>query len=107
MQENEDEHLRTMNHLMVARRARPSAMLPVAQTLGFALGAATAMLGKEAAMACTVAIETVVGNHYNSQIRELYSRGYKDEEADLLTVLARHRDEELAHLEVCGRGSTR
>ena len=87
-----------MNHLVVARRARPSLMLPAANAVGFALGAATAMLGKEAAMACTVAVETAIGNHYNAQIRELLHRGYGDEK-ELLAVLQRHRDEELAHLE--------
>ena len=29
------------------------------------LGAGTALLGKEAAMACTVAVESVIGEHYN------------------------------------------
>jgi len=28
-------------------------------------GAGTALLGKEAAMACTVAVEEVIGDHYN------------------------------------------
>ena len=28
-------------------------------------GAGTALLGKEAAMACTVAVETVIGEHYD------------------------------------------
>ena len=98
MQEGEEEHLRTMNHLVVSRRARPSLLLPFAKVFGFALGATSAMLGKESAMACTVAVETVIGNHYNAQIRELLRRGYGDER-ELLTVLQRHRDEELGHLE--------
>ena len=34
-------------------------------------GAGTALLGKEGAMACTVAVEDVIGGHYNSQIRQL------------------------------------
>ena len=90
MQENEEEHLRTMDHLIVSRRARPSAILPVASALGFALGAATALLGKEAAMACTVAVETAIGNHYNAQIRVLLERSYHDEK-ELLSVFQRHR----------------
>lgn len=99
MQENEEEHLRTLSHLVVARRARPSVLLPVASSIGFVLGAATGLLGREAAMACTVAVETAIGNHYTSQIRELLARGHRQDEAPLLEVLARHRDEELAHLE--------
>jgi ubiquinone biosynthesis monooxygenase Coq7 len=38
---------------------------------GYALGAATALMGKEAAMACTVAVEATITEHYNSQIRDL------------------------------------
>lgn len=46
-------------------------------------------------MACTVAVEEVIGEHYNDQIRELMKRGYDDEE--LRQVLRKHRDDELAH----------
>ena len=35
------------------------------------VGASSALLGKEGAMACTVAVEESVSEHYNSQIREL------------------------------------
>jgi ubiquinone biosynthesis monooxygenase Coq7 len=31
----------------------------------FFIGAGTALLGKEAAMACTVAVEAVICEHYN------------------------------------------
>ena len=34
---------------------------------GFALGASTAMMGEKAAMACTVAVEKVIGEHYKEQ----------------------------------------
>lgn len=56
---------------MADNRVRPSALLPFWNIAGFALGAGTALLGKEAAMACTVAVEDVIGDHYNSQIRQL------------------------------------
>ena len=38
-------------------RSRPTALLPFWHVAGYALGAGTALLGKEAAMACTVAVE--------------------------------------------------
>jgi demethoxyubiquinone hydroxylase (CLK1/Coq7/Cat5 family) len=44
-------------------------------SLGWALGAGTALLGKEAAMACTVAVEATITEHYNAQIRELTQVG--------------------------------
>ena len=40
---------------------------------GYALGAGSALLGREAAMACTVAVEAVITEHYNDQIRALGS----------------------------------
>lgn len=97
MKEGEQIHLDTLNNFLVQRRVRPTALTPLCEVAGFALGAATALLGKEAAMACTVAVETAIGNHYNDQIRELVSKPYSDEEKGVLQMLRRHRDEELEH----------
>ncbi len=45
------------------------------------------MLGKEAAMACTVAVETVIGEHYDSQLRTLNDHGCtKQEDQELRQV---------------------
>lgn len=95
MKDGEAVHLRTINRLMSTRRVRPTALLPLWEAAGFALGVATALLGKRAAMACTVAVETSIAEHYNDQIRRLLADGHKDPE--LLAVLAQHRDEELEH----------
>jgi ubiquinone biosynthesis monooxygenase Coq7 len=97
MREGEVRHLATVRRVMAERRVRPTALLPLWDAAGFALGAATALLGKEAAMACTVAVETVIGQHYNDQIRELLKRGYG--EAEVTEMLRLHRDEEMGHLE--------
>src|SRR3546814_16419337 len=48
-------HLRTFEDLLVRHRVRPTLLQPVWHVAGFALGAATALLGEKAAMACTVA----------------------------------------------------
>jgi ubiquinone biosynthesis monooxygenase Coq7 len=98
MRDGEIDHLNTMNRLVAERRARPTAVMPLAELGGFLLGVSTALLGKEAAMACTVAVETVIGDHYNDQIRQLLKAGYS--EADLAMVFKRHRDEELEHLDI-------
>jgi ubiquinone biosynthesis monooxygenase Coq7 len=45
-----------------------------------------------------VAVETVIGGHYNDQIRDLLHRGEQDPE--LTDVFKQHRDEELEHLEI-------
>ena len=71
MWEQEKHHLATFEEYMTRYRARPTALLPVWHVAGYALGAGTALLGKEAAMACTVAVEASITEHYNDQIREL------------------------------------
>lgn len=48
-------------------------------------GASTAMLGKEGAMACTVAVEESISEHYNSQIRALMEKD-PDRYTELLQV---------------------
>lgn len=65
MWDQEKKHLQVMNKLQLEHRTRPTLLWPVAQVAGFGLGAATALLGKEAAMACTEAVETAIGEHYD------------------------------------------
>ncbi|EDV25861.1 5-demethoxyubiquinone hydroxylase, mitochondrial [Trichoplax sp. H2] len=106
MWEQEKEHLQTFEKLIPDHRARPTALLPLWTVAGYVLGAGTAMLGKEAAMACTVAVEEVIGDHYNNQLRQLVAHGNaddsisnSDEHKELLSVIKRFRDEELEHLD--------
>ena len=94
MAEQEREHLRAFEQLMVSRRVRPSALLPLWHVAGFALGAATALLGKRAAMACTVAVEEVIDGHYRRQTEAL-----GDEDRDLRETIERFRRDEAAHRE--------
>ncbi len=65
MWEQEKKHLYSFNRILGENRVRPSMLTPVWEGLGYALGVGTALLGKEAAMACTEAVETVIGQHYN------------------------------------------
>jgi ubiquinone biosynthesis monooxygenase Coq7 len=97
MQEQEQLHLDKMSDLLVNRRVRPSLLLPIWHIAGYVLGAGTALLGKEAAMACTVAVETSIGSHYNSQIRDMLERRY--DESEFLDIVKQNRDEELEHLD--------
>jgi ubiquinone biosynthesis monooxygenase Coq7 len=59
---------------------------------GFALGAATALLGEKAAMACTVAVEDVIDEHYAKQIEQL---GEKDPQ--LKSALQKFHQDECEH----------
>ncbi|KAI9830119.1 MAG: hypothetical protein M1838_005823, partial [Thelocarpon superellum] len=71
MYDQEAGHFRTFNALLAKHRVRPTAMYPVWQLAATALGWGTAMMGREAAMACTEAVETEIGDHYNGQVRTL------------------------------------
>lgn len=98
MWEEEIYHRETFEKLMIKHRARPTAMLPIWNVAGFALGAGTAMLGKEAAMACTVAVEEVIGEHYNNQIRKLVEDD-TEKHKEILDIIKQFRDDELRHYE--------
>jgi ubiquinone biosynthesis monooxygenase Coq7 len=71
---------------------RPTALLPLWHAAGFALGAATALIGERAAMACTAAVEEVIVEHYRGQIGAL-----GDDEAALRAALEEYRADEAAH----------
>lgn len=93
MASQEQRHLDRFNAMIAERRVRPTALQPVWNAAGFALGAATALIGPEAAMACTAAIETEIDRHYGEQLDEL---GESDPE--LTETIADFRAEEVEHL---------
>ncbi|PHH82977.1 hypothetical protein CDD82_4091 [Ophiocordyceps australis] len=104
MAAQESAHLKTFNALLARHRVRPSALYPLWSLAASALGWSTAMMGREAAMACTEAVETEIGSHYNAQIRTLleFEQDGTDLGPDLqelVGTLRRIRDEELEHLD--------
>ena len=99
MAEAEQAHLDAFDALLVERRVRPTALAPVWHVAGFALGAASALFGERAAMACTVAVEEVIEEHYAGQAEKL-----GEDEAELRQRLeefgadeAKHRETGLEH----------
>jgi ubiquinone biosynthesis monooxygenase Coq7 len=92
MYEQELQHLKEFERLMVERRARPSALHPLWHVAGFALGAATALMGPKAAMACTVAVEEVIDDHYREQAEKLGA-----DEKPLRQTIEKFRAEEVQH----------
>ena len=94
MLDQEKQHLETFDKLVGDRKIRPTALLPFWHLAGFALGAGTALLGEKAAMACTVAVEEVIDEHYSDQISELNANG---EEEGLQETFETFRLEELEH----------
>jgi len=96
MWDQEKHHLATFAAYVPRYRVRPTALLPVWHVAGYALGAGTALLGKEAAMACTVAVESSITEHYNQQIREL-AKDDAGRHAELIGTISKFRDEEQEH----------
>jgi ubiquinone biosynthesis monooxygenase Coq7 len=92
MYEQEIRHLETFDQMVAERRVRPTLLQPVWHVAGFALGAATALIGEKAAMACTVAVEEVIDEHYARQAEQLGA-----EEAGLKQTIETFRAEELEH----------
>ena len=101
MAQEEQRHLDAFDRLIVERRVRPTALEPVWRVAGFALGAATALMGEKAAFACTAAVEEVIDEHYAGQIEKL-----GDEERELKSTVVDFRSQEIAHRdEAIARGA--
>ncbi len=94
MAAQEQAHQARFDALMARRGVRPSALQPVWQVAGFALGAATALIGPEAAMACTAAIEEEIDRHYTRQLDQL-----DGDDPELGAMIAEFRGDERAHRE--------
>ena len=94
MAEQEVGHQAEFDAMMARRGVRPTALQPVWSVAGYALGAATALLGPETAMACTAAVADVIDRHYTRQLDRLANDGCDPELAE---VIARFREDERAH----------
>jgi ubiquinone biosynthesis monooxygenase Coq7 len=92
MAEQEQRHLTAFDEMIAQRGVRPTLLQPVWNVAGFALGAVTAAIGPEAAMACTVAVETEIDRHYAEQLQQL-----GDREPALSATIADFQAEELEH----------
>lgn len=95
MADQEQEHIQKFEELIVKNRVRPTALIPVWNIAGYALGVSTALLGEKAAMACTVAVETVIGNHYGEQLSLL-----EDDQKELKKTIKKFKADELEHHDI-------
>lgn len=95
MWDQEKVHRAKFESLISEYRVRPTVMTPLWNVAGFMLGAGTALMGEKAAMACTVAVETVIVEHYNDQLRQIMDSPKVDKE--LMDVITKFRDEEQEH----------
>ncbi|NSM56579.1 demethoxyubiquinone hydroxylase family protein [Wolbachia endosymbiont of Atemnus politus] len=91
MEEQEKKHFHYLE--IREQKSRPTVLLPVWRVLGASLGVVTAVMGKKAAMACTAAVEEVIGEHYKEQVAHL-------EDGELKETISEFRDEELEHRDI-------
>ena len=92
MQSQEEVHLRHFDDMLVERGIRPTLIQPFWNAAGYALGAATALMGPSAAMACTAAVETEIDKHYEEQVVAL-----GEDEPELSASIRQFQAEELEH----------
>ena len=91
----EEHHRETFAAMVVDRQVRPTALLPLWHLAGYALGAASALIGERGAMACTVAVEEAIDEHYAQQASAL-----EEDESGLRATIEQFRAEELEHRDI-------
>ena len=94
MMKQEKKHLEAFNKIIIDKGVRPTALSPFWSIGGYLLGMSTALIGRKAAMACTVAVEEVIDEHYKSQQEKLRNN---NKEKELLKLISEFRDEEIEH----------
>jgi ubiquinone biosynthesis monooxygenase Coq7 len=97
MANQEEQHLKTFAKLMVENRVKPTLMQPLWHVLSYGMGAVTALMGKQAAHACTIAVEEVIVEHYQEQIDVLENR---PEHQELCATIQQFQKEEDHHKEI-------
>ncbi len=89
----EQKHLEKFEIERAQRNIAPTAFQPLWHKASYALGVASALLGKEASMACTVAVEDAIDEHYEAQLKALK----ESPEAALKNLIQECHQEELDH----------
>jgi len=97
MAAQEQVHLDYFEKEIATRQVRPTALHPLWHITGYALGALTAKMGPEAAMACTVAVEEVISEHYADQLAALRKN---PREKKLAAAIKRFKAEEEEHHDI-------
>ena len=95
MKEHEKEHCNYFENEIKKRNIKPTKFLPLWDLLGVGLGFGTTILGKKAAMLCTVSVEEVIQDHYANQINEL-----GEDEKKLRDKIIKFRQDEIDHKDI-------
>lgn len=97
MWDQEKEHLEEMEYMSLKYRTRKSLLEPLWSIGGFIMGAGSAYISPRSAMACTVAVENVITEHYNDQLREILAEDDVRESKYILDKFSQFRDDEQHH----------
>jgi ubiquinone biosynthesis monooxygenase Coq7 len=100
MKEQELTHLQRFETQVIENRVRPTILQPLWHVAGYALGAATGLLGEKAAMACTAAIEEVIDDHYEKQLARL-----GDKNPELSELIYTCQQDEREHRDIALEGN--
>jgi len=101
MAEQEAEHLKTFTKLMIEHKSQPTIFQPLWHVLSYGMGTVTALMGKRAAHACTIAVEEVIVEHYQQQIDALQD---SPTHQDLRTIIQQFQKEEDHHRQIAEQG---
>jgi ubiquinone biosynthesis monooxygenase Coq7 len=101
MANQEEEHLKMFTQLMIEHKVKPTIFQPFWHVLSYGMGAASALMGKQAAHACTIAVEEVIVDHYQSQIDSLKN---SPEHKPLMDIIDKFKKEEDHHREIAELG---
>ena len=91
-EQKELEHLNYFQEQINKRNVRPSLLMPLWHAASFTLGSLTALAGSKTAMACTIAVEEAITEHYQEQIDNL-----DDSEKDLKAKIQKFKEDEDEH----------
>ena len=94
MADQEADHLKKFNQLLIEYKIRPSILQPVWYVGAYALGAVTALMGEKTAHACTIAVETVIDDHYQKQLDQL---GDENNFHEIKKIIHDCHQDELSH----------
>lgn len=100
MADQEKDHLQKFNRLIIENKIQPTIFQPLWHVGGYVMGMITAMMGEKAAHACTIAVEEVIDEHYQGQLKELNASSRATPlHAPLTDLIEKCRQDELAHKE--------
>jgi ubiquinone biosynthesis monooxygenase Coq7 len=91
---HEERHLAAFRSMMPARAAKPCRAMWIWSVGGALLGGLTGLMGREAVLACTEAVEATVHRHLDDQLRYLDPR-----DADLAALVRDIQNEEVGHMQ--------